>query len=115
LLERYIVKTLSPEEGIEIYEDARAKLASDPKILQAFRSQSRNHQLLKVAVARYDREAQLFEQLHDQYTASAPSSLGSMVSSISGGVSSITGGVSNVAGGVASHCGSNCGGNINRG
>jgi hypothetical protein len=89
LLERYIVKTLSPEEGIEIYLDARAKLASDPKILQAFRSQSRNHQLLKVAVARYDREAELFEQLHDQYIASAPSSLGSMVSSISGGVSNV--------------------------
>ena len=109
LLERYIVKTLSPEEGINLYDRAKAELAADSKVLQAFRSQSRNHQLLKVAVARYDREAELFEQLHDQYTASAPSSLGSMVSSISGGVSSITGGVSNVAGGVAATAGATAG------
>ena len=89
LLERYIVKTLSPEEGIVIYDRAKAELAADPKVLQAFRSQSRNHQLLQVAVARHNREAQLFEQLHEKYTATAPSSLSSMASSISGGVSNV--------------------------
>ena len=113
LLERYIVRSLSPEEGINLYQDAKRKLQANSKVLEAFRSQNRNHQLLKVALARYNKEAQLYEQLHDQYTATAPSSLSSMASSISGGVSSITGGVSNVAGGVASHCGSNCGSNIN--
>jgi len=105
LLERYIVRTLSPEEGINLYQDAKDKLQANPKVLEAFRSQNRNHQLLKVALARYNKEAQLYEQLHDQYTATAPSSLSSMASSISGGMGAAVGATSsavNTTAGVVS-------------
>ena len=108
LLERYIERSLSPTEGIELYNKA-VQILGNQKVYAGFMAKDRNNKILEIAEARHQNQAERYVFLHDKLLESSPLSIGNMVSSISGGVSSITGGVSNVAAAVGATMGATVG------
>ena len=104
LLERYIERSLSPTEGIELYNKA-VQILGNQKVYAGFMAKDRNNKILEIAEARHQNQAERYVFLHDKLLESSPLSIGNMVSSISGGMGAAAGATSsavNTTAGVVS-------------